>query len=100
MKKIILTSLLLLIVFTSCTTEVDDFMDEGTIKGYDNRECICCGGYFIDISNTTYRFYTIPENSNLDLTNPSFPISVNLKWKEDEPQCLGDEIIVIRIEKR
>jgi hypothetical protein len=100
MKKIVLMSYLLLPFIISCSTEVEEYMDEGTITGYDTRECSCCGGFFIDIGNITYRFYTIPDNSSLNLENPDFPIPVKLSWKMDENACLGDEIIVLSIERK
>src|SRR3970282_2155655 len=99
MKKIILMSYLLLPFIISCSTEVEEYMDEGTITGYDTRECSCCGGFFIDIGTLTYRFYTVPDNSNLNLENPDFPIYVKLDWKKDENACLGDEIKILRIQK-
>ncbi len=75
-------------------------ISDGTISGYDTRECSCCGGFFIEIENVTYRFYDVPANSNLNLENPSFPIYVKLDWTKDVNACLGDEIIVLRIEER
>jgi hypothetical protein len=85
------------ILFSSC--QEDDFKSSGIITGYDIRECICCGGFFIDIENETYRFYEVPQNSRLNLDNPSFPIYVKLDWTKDPNACLGDEIIVLRIEQ-
>lgn len=100
MKRIIVILLISLSAFLSCSTNVEVFTDNGAITGYDLRECSCCGGFFIDIRNNTYRFYTVPANSNLDLENPDFPIPVNLDWKMDDNACLGDEILVLRIESR
>jgi hypothetical protein len=99
MKKIFL-NIILLWSFTifSCSTEVDEFMNEGTIIGQDVRECACCGGYFIDINKNRFRFYELPDNSNFDLENPAFPIYVKLDWAMHTNLCLGDEIIISRIE--
>jgi hypothetical protein len=75
-------------------------MNSGAITGQDYRECACCGGFFIEIQNATYRFYKVPDNSNLNLENRDFPVYVELEWKKDPEACLGDEIIVIRIEEK
>ena len=101
MKKIITASLLLLVLSSiSCSLGEEGSMSNGTITGYDTRECACCGGFFIDIDNITYRFYDVPPNSELNLENPTFPIYVKLAWTKDVNACLGDEIIVLRIEDR
>jgi len=101
MKKIITAALLILVLsVVSCSLGGDDSMSNGTITGYDLRECACCGGFFIEIENTTYRFFDVPANSELNLENPTFPIYVKLDWNPDPDACLGDEIIVLRIEKR
>lgn len=71
-----------------------------SLRDFDDRECVCCGGYYIVIDDSTYRFYEVPENSNLDLQNAKFPLYVRLDWNEDPNACLGDEIIVTRIEKQ
>jgi hypothetical protein len=101
MKRIIHTLILIfLITIASCSTEDDLFRSTGKITGIDVRECSCCGGFYIEIDNTTFRFYDLPKNSRLNLDNPTFPIYVKLDWTNDANACLGDEIIVSRIEKR
>ena len=101
MKQIIHTLILiLLIIIASCSSEDDLFRSSGKITDIDVRECACCGGYFIEIENITYRFYNLPDNSKLNLENPTFPIYVNLDWIKDPNACLGDEIIVLNIEER
>lgn len=101
MKRIISAALFMfLLVFASCSMDEDEFRSNGTITGYDTRKCPCCGGYFIDIDKVTYPFFNLPNNSTLNLDNPTFPIYVKLDWTKDANACLGDEIIVTRIEKR
>ena len=101
MKIIIIFSLLIITLFiASCSLGEDEFRSNGTITGYDTRECSCCGGFYIEIDNATYRFYDLPNNSELNLENSTFPIYVKLDWTKDANACLGDEIIVSRIEKR
>ncbi len=64
MKKIITAALLLsALSIVSCSLGGDDSMSNGTITGIDIRECACCGGFFIEIDNVTYRFYDVPANS-------------------------------------
>jgi len=99
LKKICIV-VFLLFVALSCSLEEDEFRSNGVITGYDTRECVCCGGYFIEIANSAYRFYDIPNGSRLNLDNPTFPIYVKLDWQKDPNACLGDEIIVPRIEER
>ena len=72
-------------------------MSKGTITGIDFRECVCCCGYFIDINDSTYRFFTIPTRSDVSLENPVFPIYVELDWTIADSVCLGDEIKVLNI---
>ena len=97
MKKVIMILSMFLLALMACKKE-KHFMNEGKITGYDMRMCMCCGGYYIDINSNTYRFYDLPENSGIDLTNATLPIYVELDWKKVEPGCLGDEIIVEGLE--
>jgi hypothetical protein len=99
MKRIITIGIILLIFSLSCSMEEDSFKSKGTITGVDIRECSCCGGYFIDIDKITYRFFEVPQGSEINLTNPVFPISVQLDWNPDPNACLGDEIIVTRLKE-
>ncbi|MDP2365430.1 MAG: hypothetical protein Q8M94_16880 [Ignavibacteria bacterium] len=100
MKKIIFTGILLIFIIASCAEDENEFMSNGTITGIDFRECSCCGGYFIAIKDSTYRFYTLPVGSEVALENPVFPIYVKLDWAKADTACLGDEIKVFRIKKR
>jgi hypothetical protein len=89
-----------IIIISACADEVNsDFKDIGTITGEDFRRCMCCGGWFININSETYRFNELPENSDIDLSSEEFPIQVHLDWISVENACLGDEIIIERIEK-
>ncbi len=93
-----ITALGFILLFSlSCSMEEDSYKSNGVITGIDLSECACCGGYFIEIDRDTYRFFNLPQNSNLNLNNPVFPIHVLLDWNPDPNACLGDEIIVTRI---
>lgn len=93
MKKLIFTFSLALFTFSSCYKDVS-YKNNGIITGQDDRMCMCCGGWFIDIDNTTYRFYELPPSSELNLENKTYPILVKLNWIIKDETCLGDEIIV------
>jgi len=100
MKRITLLLVFQITLLLSCSDE-NSTMDEGIITGIDVRECSCCGGFFVEIEDSTYRFYSVPSESNINLTNePIFPLYVNLSWKMRDTLCLGDEIIVLKIEPR
>ncbi|MFC2131888.1 hypothetical protein ACFLSQ_10680 [Bacteroidota bacterium] len=105
MKIIIFFVCISLLIILSCssddnTTNDSQYNSDGIITGLDMRECACCGGWFIDIADSTYRFYEIPEGSNIDLFNATLPMNVYLDWHKSENPCLGDEIIVERISKK
>jgi hypothetical protein len=74
-------------------------LDVGIITGEDRRYCMCCGGEYITINSVTYRFDSpdIPAGHsfiNFNNADLKFPISVYVKWRPKEKQCIGDEIIV------
>lgn len=102
MKKILFAGIFSLLIFTasSCDEDESDFMSKGVISGIDFRECSCCGGYFIDINDSTYRFKSLPAGSDVIGRNPKFPIYVLLDWAMEDTLCLGDEIKVFRIALR
>ena len=81
-KSIYITSALIILIITtiSCSRDKADFQSIGIITGPDYRECTCCGGWFIDISDTTYNFDNLPASSNIDLSMATFPITVKLDW--------------------
>ena len=100
MKRMMFFGILLLMCISSCTEDENNYMNNGTITGIDFRECACCGGYFIDINDSTYRFFNLPSGSEIKLDNPIFPIYVKLDWAKADTVCLGDEIKVLRIARR
>lgn len=100
--KMIIIVCSMLFTFALCCTDADDNTNtnDATITGIDSRECSCCGGYFIEISSSTYRFYTVPAGSNVDIENATFPLNVRVTWKTAANRCLGDEIEVLKLELR
>lgn len=104
MKSVFYTFIIFLtITFSDCSNTTDNIGNEyksiGIITGYDLRECACCGGWFIAISDSIYRFYELPKENNIDFEKDTLPMKVKLDWKKSPSLCIGDEIIVIRIKK-
>lgn len=99
MKKLILI-LVLLVSIISCKKE-DNSLSIGQITGFDFRKCAspCCGGFYIKIDTTTYRALDLPENSQLNLSNESLPLTVELRWKKVENSCSDDQITIEFIRK-
>ncbi len=89
--------ILVLALLTGCGKD-QGYQNSGKILGPDYRKCMCCGGWFIEIENDTLRFQVLPEGSTLNLTDAIFPMNVYLDWHYPDPQCMGDEIIVERME--
>jgi len=98
MTKTLFGIVVLFILSTSCEKN-NGFQNEGIISGYDYRKCMCCGGYFVEVEDSTYRFYVMPDDFNFDWETDTFPLNVLLDWRLDSAQCLGDEIIVERMER-
>jgi hypothetical protein len=93
LKILLLLTALTAITF-SCKKDRANFQSTGTITGPDYRECACCGGWFIDIADTTYNFDNLPASSNIDLATATFPIMVKLDWSRGR-NCGGIQYIDI-----
>lgn len=98
LKILLVVSAIFLLI--SCSDNQEQYQSNGEITGYDMRKCMCCGGWYILINEHTYRFYKIPDGSDLNLDSLVFPVLVRLDWKAKDTTCLGDEIDIIRIRKR
>ena len=94
-----LTLLTFIVLTISCSKDKATFQSNGTITGPDYRECTCCGGWFIDISDTTYNFDNLPASSNIDLSIATFPIPVKLDWSLGRNCGNIQYIDITRIEK-
>ena len=97
-----LTIACLIIAFSSCDNDNKNNTQElnGKITGQDLRKCMCCGGYYIEISDSTYRFDSIPASCGINHLTDTFPIYVYVVFHKKNPQCLGDEIIIDRMRKK
>jgi hypothetical protein len=71
----------LLFIIFSCTKENNNYKSVGTITGIDGTMCGCCGGWIINIEDIIYLIVTMPNDSNLDLSKETFPITVKLDWQ-------------------
>ena len=95
MRLILILSLLLGLM--ACQ-DSDSEYDTGTILGFDARMCGCCGGCFININDSLYRFEPseIPEGRSDVQWNKALPIHIKVlvAWRPKEHACIGDEITV------
>ena len=99
MKSIIIAFFLIFSVICGCKKEEDTSFSDGIITGVDYRKCMCCSGYFIKIDTLKYRFFAIPDTTEINLEKAVFPIPVKLKWKKMESNC-SDVIEVIEMKTR
>ena len=99
-KNIFYLVFIFIVGLSSCKKDEHVFQSTGSITGPALAECICCGGYFIDMNDSTYHFDILPISSKIDLQNETFPIAVKLDWSYDR-KCGGIQYITIeRIEKQ
>ena len=95
MKQLLIITVLLSFM-AGCKKE-DKYLDSGTITGPDPRDCMCCGGWFIVIKDTTRRFDQVPADCTIDFAKVTYPLKVRVDWKKKDTTCLGDEIDVLRM---
>ena len=102
-KTILSSFFLVTLVLWACEEDKTDtntnFQSTAQITGPDLGQCICCGGYLIEIGDSTYNFDTIPSASNIDLTTATFPLNVKLNWSYDKKCGNNQYIEILRIEK-
>jgi hypothetical protein len=72
----------------------------GIISGMDATMCGCCGGWIINIKGVRYLIDSMPDNTELDLSKETFPITVKLDWQLVSNGCSAfNRISVQRIKK-
>jgi hypothetical protein len=100
MKKLVFVCFIMLSL-VACKKETGNLY-EGKITGLDYRKCVspCCGGFYIQIGDSTYRSLDIPENSQLDLSPGNLPVNVVLEWQKVPNSCGGDLITISYIRKK
>jgi len=94
-KIIYILIFVLTVLIIQCKENESNFLTEAVITGPDPRDCICCGGYFIEINDSTYNFDQLPSSCNLDLMSAEFPIAVFVDW-EPEKKCGDIQYITIK----
>ena len=99
MRVLFLTLIISLLTLSGCSKREIEYQSVGTITGPDLRSCLCCGGWFIEIEDNTYRFEDIPNVNDLDLKSETFPLNVKLNYSLVGCGCLGDEIEIGNIVK-
>lgn len=99
MKSAKLIIFIIFVAFASCNKGNDTYKSVGIITGEDLRMCVCCGGYFINIDDVEYLINSMPKNSNLNLQQETFPITVHLDWQLSSSSCPNLWIDVLRIKK-
>ena len=93
MKTRIFMLLISALLLFSC--EKTKYENNGTITGADMAMCACCGGYFITIDGTQYRFEKTELPDNFTFKDNELPLKVELNWKLNEETCSGFSWIVI-----
>jgi hypothetical protein len=79
--------LLLILLFWGC--EKTKFESTGTITGADMAMCACCGGYFIDIEGTRYRFEKSEIPNKFTFDEEELPLRVELNFDLKTGGCSG-----------
>lgn len=98
-RKISFVIVVFLFTIFSCEKE-ESYQSTALITGPDLGQCICCGGYFIEVEDSTYNFDTIPASSGIDLSDVTFPIAVELDWEYDKKCGNIQYINITRIKKQ
>ena len=75
------------ILISGC--EKTKYESTGTITGADMAMCACCGGYFIEISGTKYRFEKTELPANFTFNDEQLPLRVELDWNLKTENCTG-----------
>ncbi|MEI6061308.1 MAG: hypothetical protein WCR72_11410 [Bacteroidota bacterium] len=81
--------LLLITSLLICCCEKDAYRSTGTITAQDNGMCPCCGGYFIEIEGTDYRFEKGSLPGNFTFEDSQMPVVVELNWGLKSGFCIG-----------
>jgi hypothetical protein len=81
--------MLCLICMYSCSSDYENNCPkEGKVIGYDMRDCMCCGGWFVEYNNDTLLFDTVPGNAKLGewVESYGFPIKIDFDYS-DSVRC-------------
>lgn len=96
--------LLLLLLFQSCTEKYPDIAwQDAIITGFDNRECACCGGLMITLTENPVPYeapfyqWDKAEDEYKFVDDEGFPIAVQVKFDSLPDHC-GNWIEVLDLE--
>ena len=102
MKKIVVGAYIFVLLIVRCSNDDrNDYEHRGVLEGVDPTFCGCCGGWIIQIDGLegNFRIENVPDKSDVDLQNDTFPMNVKLNYELDR-ECGGIEYLtVIKIEK-
>lgn len=87
MKTKVLSLLFFSIILFSC--EKSRYENTGTITGADMAMCACCGGYFIVIDGTKYRFEKSELPTGFTFNDEQLPLRVQLNFDVKTVSCTG-----------
>lgn len=79
--------LLLISVFILISCEKAKYENTGIITGADLADCACCGGYFIEIGDSIYRFQKDKLPGNFTFDDKQLPIQVDIDWERKTDIC-------------
>lgn len=85
MRTTIFLFLISVLVILSC--EKVKYENTGTIIGPDLADCVCCGGYFIEIEGTRYRFEKGNLPGSFTFNEDQLPLQVELNWELKIDSC-------------
>jgi hypothetical protein len=89
-RKILLTGYFALIsigmILPGCDRNKDDHKT-GWAVGYDLRECMCCGGLFVEYNSDTLLFPQIPAEIDEWAIQYGFPLYIEFDYYKMEETC-------------
>ena len=73
---------------------------EGQITSYDARDCICCGGWYLETADQIFNFDNLPDGSSVQLEEEKLPIKVKFDFTEMPNACndKGLKVVLTTIE--
>jgi hypothetical protein len=74
------------LILYSCREE-DAYHKTGIAFGYDMRDCVCCGGLFVDYQSDTLLFPEIPAKIVTWEQLYGFPLSISFDFEKMESSC-------------
>lgn len=92
-----LYAILLLFLFSCNDDDEVRYQSEGVITDYITADC---GGYMIEIDETTYRFLDedLPEDTFFNIADVIFPVPVRVSWSLKDNDCSQNRIKIHKLE--